>query len=635
MTTNVKVSFDVNTQALKNAQEESKKLESSLRGAAKAGKLIGAGIAAAATAAGVAIKGAINRADELSKAAQKFGVDIQTLSGLELGAKLSDVNINQLGTALTKLNQEIANGGGKLKEYGINATNAEDALFQFADLIKNTEDPTKKAALAAELFGKRIGPQLIPFLNEGAEGLRKFREESDRTGNTIDEKTGKAAEKFNDIITRLGQAINGAATKLIASEGFNNAVNDLTNIVTSEEFIQGLEAVATGISTIASVAASTIKVIGDLSFELGKLVVTGFDGPKNAVEAYNKEIAMLEGQLQNLKEIYANGNFEDASLLKQIEYIEKLIFNTERAKEIILKRKDAEKQIEKKVDESNKTVAKNSVILDQNTKSLKKNNEELAQRFDFVANINDTMFKFNLSSAGLFGSEIKPPVTDQIIAPINITAEASQQALQESRRNIDEIAEYGRRQLARKFTDGILAGLEGGKEGFRNFLGNLARQLLQSGLDKIFASLFENVGGSNGSNFFNFIFGLFGGGSAKGNVFNNGSIIPFANGGIVNRTTPFGMSGGRFGIMGEAGPEAILPLKRGAGGRLGVEVSGANSGSVIQINTTVNVTESKNGQDTADRTGKTVERIIESKIKQVLANERRSGNSLNPAVTAY
>lgn len=62
--------------------------------------------------------------------------------------------------------------------------------------------------------------------------------------------------------------------------------------------------------------------------------------------------------------------------------------------------------------------------------------------------------------------------------------------------------------------------------------------------------------------------------NANGNAFNNGSVIPYANGGIVNSPTYFGMSGGRTGLMGEAGPEAILPLKRGAGGKLGVEGGG-------------------------------------------------------------
>jgi len=77
---------------------------------------------------------------------------------------------------------------------------------------------------------------------------------------------------------------------------------------------------------------------------------------------------------------------------------------------------------------------------------------------------------------------------------------------------------------------------------------------------------------------FGSISGLFGGSfayqgpgqrSAKGNAFQGGKVLPFAKGGIVTRPTVFPMAQGA-GLMGEAGPEAVLPLKRGAGGNLGV-----------------------------------------------------------------
>lgn len=58
-----------------------------------------------------------------------------------------------------------------------------------------------------------------------------------------------------------------------------------------------------------------------------------------------------------------------------------------------------------------------------------------------------------------------------------------------------------------------------------------------------------------------------------------GRLVPFAEGGVVSQPTYFPMGGG-MGLMGEAGSEAILPLKRGADGALGVAASG---GGPVQI----------------------------------------------------
>ena len=63
---------------------------------------------------------------------------------------------------------------------------------------------------------------------------------------------------------------------------------------------------------------------------------------------------------------------------------------------------------------------------------------------------------------------------------------------------------------------------------------------------------------------------------AQGAAFAQGRVAPFAAGGIVTAPTMFPMRGGT-GLMGEAGPEAVLPLARGADGRLGVR-AGAGSG---------------------------------------------------------
>ncbi|PKQ06233.1 MAG: phage tail protein [Alphaproteobacteria bacterium HGW-Alphaproteobacteria-12] len=72
--------------------------------------------------------------------------------------------------------------------------------------------------------------------------------------------------------------------------------------------------------------------------------------------------------------------------------------------------------------------------------------------------------------------------------------------------------------------------------------------------------------------------------SASGNVISDGRVMPFAKGGVVSSPMLFPLRGGT-GLAGEAGAEAILPLRRGADGRLGVAGDGGSA-----LNVTFNVT---------------------------------------------
>ena len=71
--------------------------------------------------------------------------------------------------------------------------------------------------------------------------------------------------------------------------------------------------------------------------------------------------------------------------------------------------------------------------------------------------------------------------------------------------------------------------------------------------------------------------------SANGNVIDAGNrITAYARGGIVNIPTLFPMANG-MGLIGEAGPEAIMPLKRGSNGKLGVQSSGGVGNIVVNV----------------------------------------------------
>ncbi|WP_430303211.1 phage tail tape measure protein [Pseudomonas sp. DC418] len=88
---------------------------------------------------------------------------------------------------------------------------------------------------------------------------------------------------------------------------------------------------------------------------------------------------------------------------------------------------------------------------------------------------------------------------------------------------------------------------------------------------------------------------------ADGGAWSNGVQL-FANGGaftnsIVSTPTAFGMAGGKVGVMGEAGDEAIMPLTRTAGGQLGVMAVGGGGGTSISLSAPVSIiTEDRSGE---------------------------------------
>ena len=112
--------------------------------------------------------------------------------------------------------------------------------------------------------------------------------------------------------------------------------------------------------------------------------------------------------------------------------------------------------------------------------------------------------------------------------------------------------------------------------------------------------------------------------SANGNAFGANGIIPFAKGGIVNSPTLFPFAKG-VGLMGEAGPEAIMPLSRGPGGKLGVMASGGGGGDV---NVVVNVDAKGSSVEGNEQGANQLGRVISAAVQSELIKQQRPGGLL-------
>jgi tape measure domain-containing protein len=167
-------------------------------------------------------------------------------------------------------------------------------------------------------------------------------------------------------------------------------------------------------------------------------------------------------------------------------------------------------------------------------------------------------------------------------------AKRLQDDLERAERGTERVDDTAR-QLGLTFTSAFEDAIIKGKD-FREVLKGIGEDIARLIMRKAITEPLANAAGPLVSAAGNFLSGLFTGGgglsgtstgvglagtaNALGNIFAGGNVVPFARGGVVSGPTVFPMANGGVGLMGEAGPEAIMPLQRDGSGRLGVRAQG-------------------------------------------------------------
>ena len=302
-------SFETDSKrAAKTAEREAKRIEAAF---AKAGKAIGVGLAAGATALGFLVKKSIDAAAEMDDLAQKTGVSVEALSRLQYAAGLEGVE--DLAGSLQKLAKNIAENGDTFAALGINVKTAtgelrttEDVIGDIAEVFAKSADGTRKAAIAQELFGK-TGAQLIPLLNRGKAGLKELYEEADRLGITISSNTSKAADDFNNNLYRLTSTVKGAVNQITA--GLLPSLTRITDAMVS----------SAGGTSAFEVAGRALGVVFETITVIGANVAYVFEG-------IGREIGGIAAQLAAI----ATGDFARAGFIR-----EEMIADAQRARKEI------------------------------------------------------------------------------------------------------------------------------------------------------------------------------------------------------------------------------------------------------------------------------------------------------------
>ena len=157
--------------------------------------------------------------------------------------------------------------------------------------------------------------------------------------------------------------------------------------------------------------------------------------------------------------------------------------------------------------------------------------------------------------------------------------------------------------------DALVTFVTTGKLSFRSLANSIIADMARVAIQQMITKPFTN-----------FLDGLFG--NANGNAFVDGKVEKYAYGGVVKKPTIFPMANG-IGLMGEAGAEAILPLRRGSNGKLGVQSTGGGFGNIV-----VNVDASGSSVEGSQEGGRELGRVIAVAIQSELVKQKRPGGIL-------
>lgn len=161
----------------------------------------------------------------------------------------------------------------------------------------------------------------------------------------------------------------------------------------------------------------------------------------------------------------------------------------------------------------------------------------------------------------------------EVTASFSSEVSKMQATLKETGRDAEVLSRGLSKGLRRAFDGLVFDGMRAS-----DVLGTVARSVANTAYSAAIKPVSQQLGGLLAQS----VSGMFGGAFANGASFSQGRVTPFASGGIVSQATAFPMRGG-LGLMGEAGPEAIMPLSRGSDGKLGVRMEGGAARPVTVV----------------------------------------------------
>ena len=272
------------------------------------------------------VKSAIDTGDALDEMSQRVGISVETLSVWRPAAEQSGVSGESFEKGLRKLSTtmlEAATGseeaarnfaavGVAFKNQDGMLRGTDQVLLDLAERFKAMPDGAQKTALAVQLFGK-AGAELIPFLNQGRDGIEELSAEMQALGVQMSGETAAQAGEFNDALDKLKLASTSIGNQIIAS--LLPALNDMAGGMVESAKEGGtlrviLDGVVLVLKTLALGAATVGKAFVALGEAIGAGVAAAVEALKGNTDGAKAIIADLKGSL--IKRLDELAEFRDS-----------------------------------------------------------------------------------------------------------------------------------------------------------------------------------------------------------------------------------------------------------------------------------------------------------------------------------
>ncbi len=651
--------------SMQGVQGKVKNLKMAVGGLSTAFKALGAALAIGAFAKSA--QDALQLADAVGKLSTRTGVAANTLFAYRNAAELADVSNEQLNTGLLQLSKNMLEAAKGTETYasafralGVAVTDesgqlrgADEVFEDIADRFAQLPDGATKAAVAMRLFG-RSGAQLIPLLNGGSDALTKL-------GFGLSAEFTEKAQLFNDTMAGIGRRFREIQLQILdyflpTFQMIGDAFADLFQGSSGDWKAFGA-LIAGVLRGVGAAVYATIAGIRFLSRVIGDLVAIADAALKRdfakvgqiATRGLKETGAQFQTDRRNLSQLLGGGLANQRP--DRTGYSRRLTggaFDVENllgggaaasekaAKDKAAADKKAAEEAAKLAEAQQKGYLASLLQLDASKAALAiaRESDPLKRiELEYEERRRVLMTEFAESAQASLTTAQDMNIERKLAIDLDTLATEKQKALEEATKSSgktfkeafgDKMEEYKKTlaDFGGQAADAVIGAFQGmedalttfvttGKANFRDLANSIIADITRIAIRQ---AIIKPLVGA-----------LFPTANANGNVFAQNGIVPFAKGGIVDRPMVFPFARGGIGLMGEAGPEAIMPLRRGPGGRLGVEASGGGQGVVVNVNVDAQGTSVQGDQGRAANFG----RAIADAVRNEIVVQKRPGGLLS------